>query len=310
MPGLQRVHADNSVTYLTQEPLQAPNDLAVRDDGLIAIGGWSRTILWNYRTGERAELRYEADRATPESMEFSRDGSQLLMSRDLLYELWSVAERRRLRKWPQRGTSVEFSGDSRFVIEAGDGIQLFETATGKPASSRTFLEGGLTGAILTPDHSRVFAGEWLWDRVSGRRLGTSLGAEVYAFSPDGEQLAASIDDETYIIDVPDGDPADAPYLAAVAELIGGWLLDDAGQLRRRPLKMRTLAQLRALALPPDASDEARKVAAWLTQDRGTRGANPWTRQTLADVISRCKERMSVKPNGCAPVSRYIPDPSI
>jgi gluconolactonase len=37
MPGLQRVHADDSVTYLTQEPLQAPNDLAVRDDGLIVF---------------------------------------------------------------------------------------------------------------------------------------------------------------------------------------------------------------------------------------------------------------------------------
>jgi gluconolactonase len=37
VPGLQRVHPDNSVTYLTPDPLQAPNDLAVREDGLIVF---------------------------------------------------------------------------------------------------------------------------------------------------------------------------------------------------------------------------------------------------------------------------------
>src|SRR5207247_2868641 len=34
-PGLQRVHADGTVTYLTDEPLQAPNDLAVAGDGTV-----------------------------------------------------------------------------------------------------------------------------------------------------------------------------------------------------------------------------------------------------------------------------------
>ena len=36
-PGLQRVAPDGSVTYLTPEPLQAPNDLAVRADGTIVF---------------------------------------------------------------------------------------------------------------------------------------------------------------------------------------------------------------------------------------------------------------------------------
>lgn len=34
-PGLQRVAPDGSVSYLTPEPLQAPNDLAVRSDGVV-----------------------------------------------------------------------------------------------------------------------------------------------------------------------------------------------------------------------------------------------------------------------------------
>ena len=37
VPGLQRVWPDGSVTYLTEEPLQAPNDLAVRADGTIVF---------------------------------------------------------------------------------------------------------------------------------------------------------------------------------------------------------------------------------------------------------------------------------
>lgn len=37
VPGLQRVRPDNSVSYLTPEPLQAPNDLAVRADGVIVF---------------------------------------------------------------------------------------------------------------------------------------------------------------------------------------------------------------------------------------------------------------------------------
>lgn len=36
-PGLQRVHPDGRVTFLTDEPLQAPNDLAVRPDGSIVF---------------------------------------------------------------------------------------------------------------------------------------------------------------------------------------------------------------------------------------------------------------------------------
>ena len=36
-PGLQRVAPDGTVTYLTGEPLQAPNDLAVRADGTIVF---------------------------------------------------------------------------------------------------------------------------------------------------------------------------------------------------------------------------------------------------------------------------------
>ena len=35
VPGLQRVLPDGEVTYLTLDPLQAPNDLAVRADGTI-----------------------------------------------------------------------------------------------------------------------------------------------------------------------------------------------------------------------------------------------------------------------------------
>ena len=37
VPGLQRVWPDGSVAYLTEEPLQAPNDLAVRADGTIVF---------------------------------------------------------------------------------------------------------------------------------------------------------------------------------------------------------------------------------------------------------------------------------
>lgn len=37
VPGLQRVLPDGSVAYLTPEPLQAPNDLAVRSDGTIVF---------------------------------------------------------------------------------------------------------------------------------------------------------------------------------------------------------------------------------------------------------------------------------
>lgn len=35
VPGLQRVLPDGTVTFLTSQPLQAPNDLAVHDDGTI-----------------------------------------------------------------------------------------------------------------------------------------------------------------------------------------------------------------------------------------------------------------------------------
>lgn len=37
VPGLQRVLPDGTVTYLTPDPLQAPNDLAVRADGTIVF---------------------------------------------------------------------------------------------------------------------------------------------------------------------------------------------------------------------------------------------------------------------------------
>jgi gluconolactonase len=63
VPGLQRVAPDGSVTYLTPDALQAPNDLAVRPDGTIVFtdpGPFpppdptiARVLSWSHDTGVR-----------------------------------------------------------------------------------------------------------------------------------------------------------------------------------------------------------------------------------------------------------------
>jgi sugar lactone lactonase YvrE len=119
IPGLQRVHPDGRVTFLTDEPLQAPNDLAVRPDGSIVFtdpGPFpppdptiARVLSWS--TDEGVQLVADGFRYV-NGIAFEPDGGLV------------VIERRGLLRLDASG-----SGEHEWIIEdlgrgGGDGFCL------------------------------------------------------------------------------------------------------------------------------------------------------------------------------------------
>lgn len=144
-PGLQHVAADGTVSYLTGDGLQSPNDLAVAADGTIYFTDpppWplpddARGRVWSY--GRDGTLTLIADGFFyPNGIAIEADGTIVVVENGLMGR-------------PHFGlVRLAADGDhDRFVSQTGDGFCL-------DVDGRLYVAGGIHGVtVLEPDGTVV-----------------------------------------------------------------------------------------------------------------------------------------------------------
>ncbi len=182
------------------------------DSKLLAATGSNDVVhLWDVATRTRIATFGAAQNATdypPAAAVFSSDGNTLAVGVGGALEVWSVSARREVRTLgkqssPYQDLPVAFLPGGRILLSYADFPWLWDVATGKLTSIRTagqsvaaFSPAGNTllteGENAFGEVSEVFR---LWDAATGRDLGAlplsdSTDIEIFAFSPDGTELAS------------------------------------------------------------------------------------------------------------------------
>ena len=202
--------------------------VAVSPDGqIIAAGGSEKTItLWNAETGQSLGAPLSGHTATINSLAFSPDGQTLASgSSDNTLRLWNVANQQ-LRGVPLTGhqdrvRSVAFSPDGQTLASGSldHMVRLWNVATGQPIGAPLIGPAdGVLSVAFSPDGQTLAAGScgelredvcrhgevWLWDLratppISQVLRGHTDRVRAVAFSPDGQTLASSGDDNAIIL---------------------------------------------------------------------------------------------------------------
>jgi WD40 repeat protein len=193
-------------------------DVAISPDGktlALAHRDKAGITLWDVAGGKRlGRITGHEDRVR--SVAFSPDGKTLLACGldDKAVHLWDVATRKELRQFKQgKGNAwcVAFSPDGRTVASAGQGLWLWQAATGNLIHHRRSAEGALAFSpeaclLAVPDTELL-----LLETSTGRPVG-KLGQRdnrlwlrgSLAFSPGGRFLAVAFQAEVRVLEVVTG----------------------------------------------------------------------------------------------------------
>ncbi|QDV39457.1 WD40 repeat domain-containing protein [Tautonia plasticadhaerens] len=181
--------------------------------------GRGQVAIRDATTG-RVERVIQADPGFVNAVAFSPDGNQLATLGSEGVALWDAAEGRRLRTWPGKfNETLAFRPDGQQLVASSLGlITAWDPATGQeqfnvvafPLLRRfnrvayspdgTWLAVGTQEGIELLDTAR---GEW--QRTIPVPRSDLLGVENFAFSPDGERIAANSNgEEIVVLDVDSG----------------------------------------------------------------------------------------------------------
>lgn len=180
---------------------------------------------------------------------------------------------------------AQFSPDGERLLTGSQDrtARIWHARTGKPLTEPLRHKGEVVYGEFSPDGQRVVTASWwdnaaiLWDARTGLPLGEPLRHDdwvTYAtFSPDGRWVVTtSCDGTARIWEVPMASEPAPPWLAELAEAVGGQRLDDQNVLHPVPLDL--LWALRNTVLRSADTDEYTRWAQWFFADRATRSVSP------------------------------------
>jgi WD40 repeat protein len=123
-----------------------------------------------------------------------------------------------------RPCALAFSPDGKQLATAGNGVVLWDLASGEPTHTLKRDLFAVNAVAFSPDGRKLASGDdqdvRLWDRASGKPInhlwGNYRGAHAMVFSPDGRRLATASGDHTVKI----WDPAAPAKRNPIASLEG------------------------------------------------------------------------------------------
>jgi len=172
-----------------------------RDGKSILAGRADRTMgLWDARNGEMTQrlklsgIRDDFEDVT--SASFGADGNTVLGANATTVQVFDMHTGSEIRAF--RGAfSAAFSGDGRRVVTAGNGVAVWDVATGAVLSKMGIQGAGTHAVAFSPSRTLVAFGTdsqsvELFDSHSGALVRTLRGhrgnVRIVAFSPDGVRL--------------------------------------------------------------------------------------------------------------------------
>jgi len=196
------------------------------------------------------------------SAAFSPDGRWVATSsRDRTARVWEVETGKPVGPPLQDRSpinSATFSPDGRFLVTASDAgsARVWEANTGKPVGLSMEHQDRVWSAVFSPDGRRVLTaannGGVVWEAMTGKPIGFPLlhergGLDSAEFSPDGRRALTAAADGTariwwVLLGVDSGQDAD--LLADLAEVAGGYRVNDFGSILTIEDPPRSLADLR------------------------------------------------------------------
>jgi WD40 repeat protein len=210
-------------------------------------------IVWDLDTGKPAGPLLQRSRYV-DTAAFSPDGGRLVTASGRTVQVWDAQTGRPVRRpFEHRSsvTSIAFSPDGRRVVTATSDpvVQVWDIETGRIGTPFPHV-GTVSSAVFSPDGRRIvtaaYPGITIFDVETFEQVGPAFPRNhfIYSvfFSPDGRRIVtASTDHVAQIWVVMAGlrNREDAVQLADLAEVAGGYRIDDSGALVAIPAQDRT-----------------------------------------------------------------------
>ncbi len=262
--------------------------------------------IWDAATGRAVgkALRHEG---AVRSVDWSPDGRRVVTaSADSTAQVWDATSGTTFGaplgpslRHQDEVTSAHFNRDGSWVVTASlDGTaRVWDAATGALLNQPLHHHDSVVSAIFASTNTRILTASWdgtaqVWIFRTGRPQGEPMRHEGKVtdaeWSPDGQlAVTASEDGTAGIWHTLFSLPADAPWLATLAEAIGGVEIDSQGVPVPVPDREHRLAVLRRDA--PRASGVTPVVATfvdWFLADPWSRAITPFSRISAAEYIKR------------------------
>lgn len=265
---------------------EAPSAVAFSPDGRFAIAGHNdgAVNLWDLNPGrEIVELKRRGRTASPgaRAVAFSPDGRLAVTGAYGGLTLWNVETGSLVRSFAtyEPAYEVAYSADGRWILSAGESLNLYEAETGRRMRMFTGKSGLVAGLAISPDGRLALSAgtegyAWeqqvaeggdqntgllkLWDVELGREIRPFTGHQGavndVAFTPDGlRAVSAGADATLRIWDVKGGHELatlaghEGPVNAVAVSADGRWAVSGGEDMTLRLWDLQTGQFVRAFA---------------------------------------------------------------
>jgi hypothetical protein len=254
------------------------------------------------------EIRLDPSEELPTPI-FSPDGKRFVIFAHSGMRLFETASGKSIDSPAMRRAdfaSARFSADGKLLATAGNGVQVWNAASGAPLIDPVKAPERMDYEYVefSADGRRVLAagvggpeGTWgttgIVDVATGRLITDPRTDEFFSwhaahFSPD-DFLVIEESDPVRVWNVPPPGPGPA-WLADLAEAVSGCVLTPAGTLEVLPDRGRRLNAVRKQVAPLPADDRWAQVARWFLTETRARTISPYSAVKVTDYVeSRVKE---------------------